>query len=276
MTAFWDYKFIDSVEFTSTYDEMPLWSASFGQLMLKHLELKHNVTVLDLGHGTGFPLIELAERLGPSSVCYGLDPWRNANQIARKKILNYGITNVQIVEGNAAKIPFKKNSFDLIVSNLGVNNFDKPGKVFLECSRVLKASGKMAITTNLNGHWIEFYDIFESMLREMKEENILQQIMDQQEKRGNLKSISNLFENAELTINKSIEDSFEMIFLDGTAFLNHHFVKLGWLSSWQQIIPREKRALIFSMLENNLNNYAKENKGLRLTVPMAYIEAGKA
>ena len=66
-----------------------------------------------------------------------------------------------------------------------------------------------------------------------------------------------------------------MRFLDGTAFLNHHFVKLGWLSSWQNIIPKEEWATFFPALEKNLNAFALKQNGLTLTVPMAFIEGEK-
>ena len=165
MTEFWNYKFNDTTEFVETFDELPLWSASFGLLLLKHVHLKPNQTVLDIGSGAGFPLFELEERLGTSCKYYGLDPWKNANKRANKKIKNYETENVELHEGPADKIPFDKESIDLIVSNLGINNFDNPSKVFTECNRVLKPKSKLALTTNLNGHWKEFYNIFEETFR---------------------------------------------------------------------------------------------------------------
>src|SRR5688500_7456538 len=108
------YSFNDSEEFISTFDELPLWSASFGLLMLKHLELKPSLTVLDIGSGTGFPLMELAGRLGRSCKLYGIDPWVNANMRAREKIKNYGLSNVEIIESSAADLPFENGSVDLI------------------------------------------------------------------------------------------------------------------------------------------------------------------
>ena len=47
------YKFEDNETFINTFDEMPLWSAYFGILLLKHLELKPNLTVIDSACGTG-------------------------------------------------------------------------------------------------------------------------------------------------------------------------------------------------------------------------------
>lgn len=74
MIEYLSYKFDDNQEFIDCFDELPLWSAPFGLLLLKHLELKPNLTVIDLGSGSGFPLIELAERLGKSCKLFGLDP----------------------------------------------------------------------------------------------------------------------------------------------------------------------------------------------------------
>lgn len=60
MMEYLSYTFKDSETFVNTFDEAPLWSASFGQLLLKHLNLKPNITVVDIGSGAGFPLLELA------------------------------------------------------------------------------------------------------------------------------------------------------------------------------------------------------------------------
>src|ERR1700733_13054518 len=164
-TGYLSWEFADPPEFVSTYDELPLWSAPFGLMLLKHLELKHGTTLLDIGSGSGFPLLELAQRLGSSAQCYGVDPWVNANNRVREKINNYGVTNVQMIDRTAEDLPFGDASISLIVSNLGINNFADPDKVLKECCRVLTTDGKIAITTNLNGHWREFYEQFAATLQ---------------------------------------------------------------------------------------------------------------
>jgi arsenite methyltransferase len=275
MTNYLSYKFEDSKSFIETFDELPLWSAPFGLLLLKHLELKRGMTVIDIGSGAGFPLLELASRLGNSCKLTGIDPWTNANERARQKIKNYGLTNVEIIEASAAKIPFADNTVDLIVSNLGINNFDQPQEVFNECKRVLKAGGKLSLTTNLEGHWREFYRIFESALQQLGKNNFIEALKKDEERRGTVASVSKLFTECGLTVTKHFEEYFEMKFLDGTAFLNHHFVKLGWLGSWMKLFPEAELHEIFSALETNLNLHAKEHNGLGLSVPMVFIEGEK-
>lgn len=195
MTEYLSYKFDDTPDLVETFDEVPLWSASFGLLLLKHLELKPNLTVIDIGSGAGFPLMELAERLGKSGKLYGLDPWKNASEQVRRKIKNYGLSNVEIIESSAEQIPFNDDLIDLIVSNLGINNFDHPQVVFQECRRVLKPNGKLALTTNLNGHWKEFYDIFETTLEQLGQDKIIDKLTVHQEHRGTIGSIAKLFSN---------------------------------------------------------------------------------
>jgi len=78
------------------------------------------------------------------------------------------------------------------------------------------------------------------------------------------------------TVCRHFEEKFQMNFLDGSAFLNHHFVKLGWLSSWRDLLPQDEMKEIFLSLEQNLNAYSNESGGLSLTVPMAFIEGEKA
>ncbi len=275
MNPFWNFHFNDSSDFIETFDELPLWSAPFGLFLLKHLDLKNYDVVLDIGSGAGFPLFEIAERLGSASKCYGLDPWKNANLRAGKKIKNYETENVVIIESSAEKIPFQNESIDLIVSNLGINNFENPDIVFKECCRVLRKNCKLVLTTNLNGHWKEFYNVFEETLRQLKKTELIEKLIEQQEHRGSVKSISGLFTENGFTISRTFEESFEMRFLNGSAFLNHHFIKVGWMSSWQGLIPNEEWEKVFTVLEKKLNSFSEENNGLTLTVPMAFIEGIK-
>ena len=275
MRDYLSYKFKDSPAFVHSYDELPLWSASFGLLLLKHLELKPNLTVLDLGSGTGFPLLELAGRLGNSCRLYGIDPWTNANQRAKQKITSYGLHNVEIIEGSAEHMPFDDQSVDLIVSNLGINNFNQPPVVFKECYRVLKPTSKLALTTNLNGHWQEFYNVFETTLQALGKDEIVDRLKLQQEHRGTVESITKLFTDSGLQISRHYTESFDMKFLDGSAFLNHYFIKLGWLASWKELLPPDEWQDLFSSLEQNLNAHSNKARGLNLTVPMAFIEGEK-
>lgn len=77
-----DYDFENII---SIDDELPLWSAPFGLKLLEYVTYKRDLTAVDIGFGSGFPLIELAMRLGESARIYGIDPWKKALERAEKK-----------------------------------------------------------------------------------------------------------------------------------------------------------------------------------------------
>jgi len=96
-------------------------------------------TVLDLGSGTGYLAIEIARKTPALQVC-GIDLSRRMVKIARRHAK--GVDNARFVFGNAAKLPFKDNSMDLVVSTGASHHWKTPRLVFDECHRVLKTGGE--------------------------------------------------------------------------------------------------------------------------------------
>jgi len=92
-------------------------------------------TVLDLGSGTGYLAIEIA-RKAPGLQVYGIDLSKRMVKIARRHAR--GVNNAQFVFGNAARLPFKDNSIDLVVSTGASHHWKTPRLVFEECYRILK------------------------------------------------------------------------------------------------------------------------------------------
>jgi hypothetical protein len=48
----------------SIVDDLPLWSAPFGMKLLEKVKIAGVNRAIDIGSGTGFPIVELADRLG--------------------------------------------------------------------------------------------------------------------------------------------------------------------------------------------------------------------
>ncbi len=167
-----DFDF-NSDQLVELLDELPLWSAPFGLKLLENIKYKKGINVLDIGFGAGFPLTEIAMRLGESCKVYGLDPWKTAIKRAEKKIQFYGIKNVEIINGVAENIPLKSKSIDLITSNNGLNNVQDLDKSLSECSRILRQGGQFIQAVNLNNTMIEFYSVMEKAVKNLKLNNCL-------------------------------------------------------------------------------------------------------
>jgi len=119
------------------------------------------------------------------------------------------------------------------------------------------------------------YQIFYDTLNQIGKENLILILKKDEEHRGTIETISKLFTESGFKVIRHFEESFEMKFVDGSAFLNHYFIKLGWLTTWIGLFPKDTLQEIFSALEQNLNYYSAQNNGLNLSVPMAFIEGEK-
>jgi ubiquinone/menaquinone biosynthesis C-methylase UbiE len=260
----------------SAYDEAPLWSSMFGLMLLEHVPLAHDLTMLDIGCGTGFPLLELARRCGPGARAYGIDVWRTALHRAEAKRRTMGVAQAAVISANAVALPFPSDRSDLVVSNLGVNNFADPDAAMREIARVLNPAGTIAITTNLRGHMAEFYAIFEQTLTELDDSPALEALRKHVDHRVTIERMREMFARAGLAITRVVEDRTVMRFADGTALLNDYFIKLGFFDAWRAVVSPERLRESFAALEQKLNAEASASGALQLTIPMAYVEGRRA
>ncbi|MBN1377219.1 class I SAM-dependent methyltransferase [Candidatus Woesearchaeota archaeon] len=102
------------------------------KIILENLKIEKTDKLLDIGCGMGF-LFDFAE-------CdfIGIDP--------SKKLIEKSRHKDKILLGNAEKLPFKDNEFDVIVSITAIHNFDNIEQSLKEMKRVLRDKGKIAIT----------------------------------------------------------------------------------------------------------------------------------
>jgi len=248
----------------AAYDELPLWSAMFGLLLLEEVPIANVRSALDVGCGTGFPLIELAERLGPEASVHGVDVWSAGLGRAREKIAARATPNVTLHECSAAAMPFPDASFDLIVSNLGVNNFDDRDAAIRECRRVAREGATFALTTNLQGHMQEFYDAFAEVLH--GDDASLRRLEEHIRHRATIPEVQQLLERHGFAVTRVVEREGVMRFANADALFNHHFIRLGFLDAWKNVVPGNEAA-IFKALCDRMKGE------IRLTIPMAYFSA---
>ena len=225
---------------------------------------------------TGFPLIEISQRLGQTSQVYGIDPWEEALDRIRLKLRVYNIKNVELINGYAENMPFDNNYFDLIVSNNGINNVRDITKTMKECHRVCKPDAQMVFTLNTQETMMEFYSVFQEVL---EEEGLKEEVKKMKAhiylKRKPVEEIKTLTEEAGFTVNNIINDSFKLNFIDGTTMLNHNLIKYWFLESWKNILNQKDLVCVFDKVESRLNEQSQANGRLTLTVPFVTFNCRK-
>ena len=131
----WEYKYIRKVQ----------------RSVLPLLDIKKNMTFLDLGCGTGRAVGQVADLVNNKGTFYGVD--LSAKMIAKAKVNFKGHKNFHFIKANAESIPLKNNLFDIIICTNSFHHYYHPDKVMEEIHRLLKSKGKIYILDPTADSW---------------------------------------------------------------------------------------------------------------------------
>ena len=150
-----------------------LLSSKYGKIkeaerIISMLDIKGDELVLDIGCGRGLYLIEIAKKLTKGKAV-GIDIWsKDLSQNSKKNTLRNAkiedVSNkIEIKTADMVNIPYKDNTFDLVISSFAINNIldtKKRKKALKETTRVLKIEGKICIVDMRNIE--EYVEILQS------------------------------------------------------------------------------------------------------------------
>ena len=117
---------------------------------LQLLDVREGETVLEIGFGTGFGLVEIAKSVGEIGKAYGVDITPEMVKLARERLEKEGLTErVELYEGDARKMPYAENMFDAVYMATTLELFDEPDipRVLGEIKRVLKSTGRLGVVS---------------------------------------------------------------------------------------------------------------------------------
>lgn len=253
------------------YDELPLWSAYAGALLLEHVPLEARCA-LDLGCGAGFPMLELAERLGRQARVVGVDPWAEALVRAQAKCRVWGVHNASPVRGDGAGLPFRDGAFGLITSNLGINNFPDPEGTLRECRRVLEPTGTLALTSNIQGHFAQWYAAFAEELESRGDRPALERLRKHVAHRATVDALSSRLAQGGFRVEATHTHSITLRFRESAAVLEHHFMRLGFAAGWREVAGAQAESVLAAVCAR-LDAAARSAGEVRLTVPLVLMLA---
>jgi arsenite methyltransferase len=98
--------------------------------------LESGEVVLDVGSGAGTDSLVAAQMVAPGGRVTGVDMTPEMLAKARAAAVEMGATNVEFVEGEAERLPFEGESFDVVISNGVIDLAPDKDAVFSEVRRV--------------------------------------------------------------------------------------------------------------------------------------------
>lgn len=111
--------------------------------MMAMIEFLGVGSVLDIGSGTGFVLLKLKEKM-PDIRTVGVEPSPALRAIGYGK----GLTETELVDGDAMNLAFLDNSFDLVCEFSALHHISRPGLAISEMLRVAKNAIFVSDTNN--------------------------------------------------------------------------------------------------------------------------------
>ncbi len=102
-------------------------------------------TVLDIGCGAGTDLLLAARRVGPQGRAIGVEMTEAMVERARSAARAAGLTQVEVLKGDATALPLLDANIDVVISNGVLNLVPEKEKAFSEIVRVLRPGGRLQL-----------------------------------------------------------------------------------------------------------------------------------
>jgi demethylmenaquinone methyltransferase/2-methoxy-6-polyprenyl-1,4-benzoquinol methylase len=113
---------------------------------IRALALEGGESVLDLCTGTADLAIAAATSPRPAGRVVGVDFAGEMLRLGREKLAQRGLSDrVQLVQGDAMRIPLASGSVDAATVAFGIRNVQEPERAFADVFRVLRPGGRFAI-----------------------------------------------------------------------------------------------------------------------------------
>jgi SAM-dependent methyltransferase len=119
----------------------------------KHLPQNQNLRVLDLACGSGVYTFLLKKKY---KYVVGVDISKEMIKLAKENSIKENIESPIFMVGNGCNLPFKNNSFDIVISILTLEHIPYPEEMLNEFYRVSKSNGNIVIIIpNLGVYWLQ-------------------------------------------------------------------------------------------------------------------------
>lgn len=113
--------------------------------LVEHLQVRPGMRLAEIGAGAGGLTVALASEVGPEGHVYSNELSRDRRAAIRTAVTRAGLSNVTVVEGEAADANLPEACCDGIFMRNVYHHFDDPAAMNASLWRSLKPGGRLAI-----------------------------------------------------------------------------------------------------------------------------------
>lgn len=130
--------------------------------------------VADLGSGSGYFTLRLAQAVGPEGRVFAVDVDEEMNEYLRRRVAQAGVANVEVIQGRFEDPLLPDGGVDLVLTVDTYHHIDDRPSYFRNLQRDLAPGGRVAVI-DYDGRkgwfvrWTGHYTSRELLLQEMRE-----------------------------------------------------------------------------------------------------------
>ncbi len=126
-----------------------IWERRIRSAAVSALHVGPGESVLEIGSGPGYVLVEFGRLAGPDGVAVGIDLSSKMCQLAHRRLSVDSQTVGVVVQGDGGGLPFDDGRFDAAFMSFTLELFDTPqiAVVAAETYRILRSGGRIAVVS---------------------------------------------------------------------------------------------------------------------------------
>lgn len=133
-----DQKFLNKIAFLDSRQREQLIPP---EALISQMPIQKNHTLLDVGAGSGFFTIPMAE--STSNKVYAMDPDRRMLSVIQDKAKEKGLTNIELIQDYIEKISIENSSVDFVMASLILHEVSSLTKALTNIFEILKVGGHL-------------------------------------------------------------------------------------------------------------------------------------
>jgi ubiquinone/menaquinone biosynthesis C-methylase UbiE len=141
------------------------WLGKATDKMLDMAGISNGHRVLDIAAGAGEQSITAAKKVGPSGFVLATDISSNILEYAKQMATQAGVNNIETKVMDGENLTLEDNSFDAVISRVGLIYFPDQQRALKEMFRVLKPGGKIAAIVYSTPEKNTFFSVPVSIIR---------------------------------------------------------------------------------------------------------------